>query len=478
MDITELLERAVADVTPDERRPTDAVLRLAESRRLGSRLRKALAGLVGLVVIGGGVAVVATGGQDDDRDRQTTPPRPLTLQVDLPDGWRTDASGLALDCESTLSARTLYRDALIGDVGSCGETGPDVSGPTMLVGRLDPELAELVRATGVVVPAAGTAGYVVGFDAVSSFGVFLPVGRHDDLAYAVLAPHSPADEPAYGEPYNVVPVPSLPPELVDLMATARATGDLADDLVLPKTVSAVDLRTESLNVGAAPAARVSTAGGVADVLAELAAAPDGTGPCAAPVSARTFWVEDERTARWSRLDVLADDAGCRTAVSELGGSRIVDGDPAAAATMAESPVQVSLGPAPRTVTAYGLSIAVPEDWGIVRGTAVDPCALTGPTVVVADELTPSCYASFGGRPTAPYAWVTGTRIEKDGYVDDPLRGEDGRLPLDWSKRMVDVRPGLLLEGILGLPEEGNGRVLVVGLDQQESLSLRQSVEPR
>ena len=75
MDITELLERAVADVAPAERRPTDAVLRLAESRRLGSRLRKALAGLVGVVVIGGGVAVVATGAATTATGRPSRPAR-------------------------------------------------------------------------------------------------------------------------------------------------------------------------------------------------------------------------------------------------------------------------------------------------------------------------------------------------------------------------------------------------------------------
>ncbi len=266
MDITELLERAVADVTPAERRPTDAVLRLADSRRLGSRLRKALAGLAGLVVIGGGVAVVATGGQDDDGDRQTRPPRPLTLQVELPDGWRTDTTGLVLDCQSTVTARTVYRDALIGDVSGCGETGPSVPGSAILIGRLDPQLAETVRATGVVVAAAGTAGYVVGFDTVSSFGVFLPVGEHDDTAYAVLAPHSQDDVPAYGDPYNVVPVPSLPTELVDVLSTARATGDIDTELVLPDDVSDVRLQNEFLNVGAAPGAEVGSADAVADVL--------------------------------------------------------------------------------------------------------------------------------------------------------------------------------------------------------------------
>jgi hypothetical protein len=213
MDITELLERAVEDVVPAERRPTDAVLRLADSRRLGSRIRKALAGLVGVAVIGGGAVVVATG--NDDRDRETEPPRPLTLEVDLPTGWSEVSRPTVVDCTTRLNPRTIYRDATIGDLGSCGDRGPAVTGPTLLVGRLDPQVAEMVRTAGVAVPAAGTAGYVVGFDAASTFGVFLPVGSDRDVAYAVLAPHDPADEPAYGEPYNVVPVPTLPAELLE-----------------------------------------------------------------------------------------------------------------------------------------------------------------------------------------------------------------------------------------------------------------------
>jgi hypothetical protein len=473
MDITELLERAVEDVVPAERRPTDAVLRLADSRRLGSRIRKALAGLVGVAVIGGGAVVVATG--NDDRDRETEPPRPLTLEVDLPTGWSEVSRPTVVDCTTRLNPRTIYRDATIGDLGSCGDRGPAVTGPTLLVGRLDPQVAEMVRTAGVAVPAAGTAGYVVGFDAASTFGVFLPVGSDRDVAYAVLAPHDPADEPAYGEPYNVVPVPTLPAELVELVSTVRAAGDVRRELVLPDDVSGIELRTEALNVGADPGAQVSAPVGVADVLAELKAAPEGTGPCGEAVSGRTFWLEDAQTARWSRLDVLVDAAGCKTAVSELGGTRVLSGDPVSAAADARSPVQAPVGPGARVVTAHGTSIAVPEGWQVVRAPTVDPCRLTGPAVVVADELAPSCYASLGGRPTAPFAWLTPHALEKGSYVVDPLRGEDGTLSVDWSQRQVDVTDHVLMDGFVGVPEGDAGRVLVVGLEREPSLPLRASV---
>ena len=481
MDITELLERAVADVTPAERRPTDAVLRLADSRRLASRVRKALAGLAGLVVIGGGVAVVATGGPDDDGDRQTVPPRPLTLQVELPDGWRTDTTGLALDCGSSLTARTVYRDALIGDVSRCGETGPTVPGPAMLIGRLDAELADVVRATGVVVPAAGTAGYVVGFDTASSFGVFLPVGSHDDTAYAVLAPHGQDDEPAYGDPYNVVPVPSLPTELVDLLSTVRATGDVDTELVLPEDVSDVRLQNEFLNVGAAPGAQVGSADAVSAVLAQLRPTPEGREACGPPVSGRTFWLHGSRPAQWSRLDVLVDAAGCRTAASELGGTRVISGDPAGVATDRTELEVTTIGPAASTVQAHGLSVAVPEGWEVVRAGTVDPCTLTGPSVVVADELAPSCYAAQYTRPTYPFVWLTPAPLEaRRLFTDDrTVVAVDGASPaasVRWTEVTLELT-GTSMTGLLGRPATGEGRLFVVGLDQRASLGLRQTVEP-
>ena len=473
MDITELFERAVEDVVPAERRPTDAVLRLAESRRLGSRIRKSLAGLVGVAVIGGGAVVVATG--SDDGERETEPPRLLTFEVDLPSGWSEVIRPTVVDCTTQLQPRTIYRDATIGDLGICGDSGPAVTGPTLLVGRLDPQVAEMVRTTGLAVPAAGTAGYVVGFDAASTFGVFLPVGSDRDVAYAVLAPHQPADEPAYGEPYSVVPVPTLPAELRELVSTVRAAGDVHRELVLPEDVSGIVLHREALNVGAGPGAQISAPDGVADVLAELEAAPEGTGPCGDAVSGRTLWLEDAQEARWSRLDVLVDSAGCKTAVSELGGTRVISGDPVAAATDARSPVQAPVGPDARVVTAHGMSIAVPEGWQVVQAATVDPCRLTGPAVVVADELAPSCYASLGARPTAPFAWLTAQPIEKGAYVVDPLGAEDGTLSVDWSHRQVDVPGHLLMDGFVGVPEGDAGRVLVVGLEREPSLLLRASV---
>ena len=286
--------------------------------------------------------------------------------------------------------------------------------------------------------AAGTAGYVVGFDAVSSFGVFLPVGEHDDIAYAVLAPHSQDDEPAYGDPYNVVPVPTLPAELVDLVSTVRATGDVDAELVLPDEVSGVELQNEVLNVGAAPGARVSSADGGRRTSSPSWSRRRRPASAAGTAGAgRTFWLQDARPPRWTRLDVLVDAAGCRTAVSELGGTRVHLRRPGGGGrgTPARRARRRRRHPATHGRQAHGLSVAVPEGWQVVRDSTVDPCTLAGPSVVVADELAPSCYAALAARPTQPFALGDPEARSRSRDASSTTRcgPRTARSRLDWSR---------------------------------------------
>ena len=481
MDITQLLERAVADVTPAERRPADAVLRLAEGRRLGSRVRKALAGLVGVAVIGGGAVVVATGGQDDpDRD-QTPAPRPIGLTVDIPDGWSAVEESRVIDCTTQLAPRTVYRDALIGELGSClPEQGITVDGPVLLVGHLtDPGVADQIRTSGTPVEAAGTTGWAVSFDAPFSYIVWLPAGAPGELAYAALAPRSEDDVRAYEDPLGYG-TGSLPQELVDLVGTVTATGELPTDVVLPDTVAAVDLHVESANRGDGVGARILDPTAVEQVMATLDP-PRSAAGCGPTQTARILHLQDAGTHRWVRVDVLDDGAGCRTIYSELGGSRQVSGDPVAVAAGLAEPQVATFGAAASTVQEHGLSVGVPEGWEVVRGRSVDPCTLAGPAVVVADALAPSCSAAQYARPTHPFVWVTSTRVEGMRiYTDDrtvvPVDGSSPAASVRWTEVTLQM-VRTTLTGLLGRPATGEGRLFVVGLDQQGSLPLRQSVEP-
>jgi hypothetical protein len=470
MDITELLERAVEDVVPAERRPTDAVLRLAEDRRLSSRIRRVLVGLVGVAVVGGGAVVVTTG--SDDGDRENEPPRPLTLEVDLPSGWSEVTRPTVVDCTTQLRPQTVYRDVALGDLGYCPPQQPiSVTGPSLLLGQLPADVAEMIRAVGTPVETGGVPGWATSYDAEFSYVVWLPAGSPDDLAYAAVAPRTENGVSAYEDKVGGGS-PLLPAELVDLVATVRTEGDLPGDAVLPRDVSAVDLRQSGVNSAPAPGARVLGPGSVDTVLDELRAGPGG-GACGPIESVRTMHLQDARSHRWVRVDVLEDAAGCRSIVSERGGQRRIGGDPVALATALDEPQHVDVEPTDERRVAHGLDVAVPAGWQVVAAATVDPCTLPGPSVVVADELVPSCAADPLMRPTHPYLWVTGTRIE-DRVRFEPLGPTATRNDVGWRETTIDA-DGTDLTGQLGRPARGAGRLLLVTTETGTADELRDDV---
>ena len=472
MDITELLERAVADVVPAERRPTDAVLRLAESRRLGSRIRKALAGLVGVAVIGGGAVVVATG--SDDGDRETEPPRPLEYSVTVPDGWSVVESGQRLDCTTEIAPRTVYRDAAIQNLGYCmPQQAISVTGPSLLVGRIPADVAEQIRAVGTPIDAGGVPGYATAYDAPYSYAVWLPAGSHDDLAYAAIAPREPDADPAFDDLTGGSSA-GFPAELLDVLGSVTAKGDLPRDVVLPEDVAAVDLRIEAANVGPEPGGRTTDPTAVARLLDELQPVPEGTSPCGAAVGARTMHLQDARSHRWVRVDVLEDRSGCRTVVSELGGRRQVAGDPVRVVTEADQPRVADVAADSERVTVPGLSVPVPAGWSVVRAAIVDPCTLAGPAVVVAEDLDPSCWAELYARPLHPFVWVRsdqapGLRLSVDDRSVDPQGGD-----VRWTQQTRDAG-GVAVQGYLGQVGNEGPAAFVVGLDEEGSAQLRAAV---
>lgn len=475
-DITAMLERAVADVVPAERRPTDAVLTRAAARPT-ARLRKYLAGLAGVALIGGGAVVVATG--SDDNGRVVDTPKPLRLTVEPPAGWSAVDRPVAVDCTTELAPRTIYRDATIGDLSQCGDTGPTVTGPVLLVGRLDPRVAELVRVLGTAVTAAdGLPAFATGFDTVASTIVWVPAGDHGDQAYVALAPRSPGDEDAFSDPYGVA-FPSAAREVLGAAGRVTARGDVARRLVLPDRVSALDLRVENLNVDPGPGGRVVEPSAVADVLAALAPAADATA-CGPVESYRTFHLQDAASGRWSRVDVTDDGTGCRTAVSELGGSARITGDPVAVANEGATPPAAPVGADAQVVRAHGLAVSVPDGWDVVRTPSLDPCTLAGPSVVVADEFAPSCHLA---RPHHPYLWLTSRPLEDDRFVSDyglesrPTSREvvdTSGLAVTWTGDSLELADQMV-DGLLGVPAGGSGRLFVAGLDSEQSAGLRESV---
>jgi hypothetical protein len=472
-DVTALLERAVADVVPRERRPTDAVLARAAARP-GARVRKALAGLVGVALVGGGAVVVATGGEDDGRTVDA--PKPLRLTVDPPAGWAVVDRPTAVDCTAELAPRTIYRDATIGDLSSCGASGPTVTGPVLAMGRLEQPAAETVRALGTATAAGGIPGFATGFDSAVATITWVAAGGSGDLGYVALAPRAGDEVDAFPDPYGFA-FASMSPEALDAADRVTARGYLPRVPVLPEQVSAVDLRAELVNVDPAPGGRVLGPPAVADVLAELTPAPDAA-ECGPVQAYRTFHLQDARTGRWSRLDVTDDGAGCRTAVSELGGSARITGDPVsvAAANFAAPRAEIAAGA--ETVRAHGLAVSVPDGWDVVRGATLDPCTLRRPSVVVSGEFRPGC--ALDARPSHPYVWVTDRALEQDRFTGDygfesrPRKIDDVvGTTVTWTGEELDLA-GHLVEGLLGTPAEGAGRVLVVGLDREQSRGIRES----
>jgi hypothetical protein len=477
-DVTALLERAVADVVPIERRPTDAVMARAAARP-SARLRKYLAGLVGVVVVGGGAVVVATGSDDDGRTVDA--PKPLRLTVAPPEGWSAVDRPVAVDCTTELAPRTVYRDATIGDLSSCRDGGPVPAGPVLLVGRLDPAAAEEMRVVGSVTTAAGLPAYASAYDTAAAVVTWLPTGDHGDVAYTLIAPHGDDDVPGFTDLVGAGTW-RAPREALAVAAQVTARGDVASEPVLPAEVSAVDLRPEPVNVDPEPGARVLDPAAVRAVVEALRSTGGGPG-CGEPASARTLHVQDARTGRWSRVDVTDDGTGCRTVVSELGGSARITGDPVAVAGEAAEAPSAALATDAETVRAHGLAVAVPTGWAVERRAVLDPCTLRRPSVVVAHEFRPSCAVSTYMRPTHPYVWLTERALEEVRFTSDyglevRPRGRNlldrSGLAVTWTVESLDLA-GQLVDGLLGVPAEGTGRVLVVGLDEDQSAGIRESV---
>ncbi|MGH8891736.1 MAG: hypothetical protein ACRDWY_00265 [Actinomycetes bacterium] len=481
--ITAFLERAVSDVVPAERRPTDAVLARAAGRGT-ARLRRLLAGLLGAAVVGGGAVVVATGSDDGT---VVEPPRPLRLTVTPPQDWSAVDAPLEVTCDTQLAPRTVYRAATIGRLESCGEGGGlTVSGPALLVGRVERSTAEQIRAVGSPVSAAGLPGFAVAYDTAAAYVVWVPAGDNGDLGYAVVAPRGPDDVPVFRD-LSGAGTWSVSPEALDAAARVTARGDVARRLVLPGEVAAVDLRQEPVNVDPEPGARVLDPEGARAVRAELAVSHAGR--CGEPLSSRTLHLQDGRTGRWSRVEVTEDAAGCRTAVSELGGSARITGDPVAVATSRGAQPRAEVTAEAQVVRAHGLTVAVPAGWEVVRAPLVDPCVLRHASIVVADALDPTCFLESRARPTWPYLWLTRRALEDDRFRTDSgmllgpgseqvIRGAD--LDVTWTGEYLVIGHTSALgpatvEAILGRPSTGPGRLLVAGLDSTESEDLRRSV---
>jgi DNA-directed RNA polymerase specialized sigma24 family protein len=480
--VQRLLSRA-ADVVPASTRPTDDVLDRAD-RAPSSWLRRhrlvAAGGLLAAALLVG--SVVALSGGDDQED--PPPPKPLRLTVDLPAGWRYDDSGLALTCTSSLQGRTVYRRATIGDLRCPAGQGPTVDGPVLVTGRLDPTLAERVRTSGSPSTIGNRPGWVEpGGDSPYAFATYL-VGGSDDLGYVVLAPHDSGPE----EPV----VPSLQGEdvwPVPVAALAAGSGvgvhggDKPSPHVLPTAVRAVVLSTEPRSTGAAPGAKIWTEDGVREILRELRPAKRSEAPCDRPISARSLWLQRE-AGSWVRVDVTRDAAGCRAAVSELGGGARVAGDPVAMARVIdEGEPRTQIDGDSEVVNRAGLSFVVPVGWQVTDDEGFDPCTATVPTVVLADGLSPSCLHGLGQRPSQPYLWITSQpledmRLRTAGGVPLPgpsrrVHGRDG-VPIRWSEERVDV-DGAVLEGRLGVPPEGSGRLLLVGVQWVEGATKLQKL---
>jgi hypothetical protein len=121
---------------------------------------------------------------------------------------------------------------------------------------------------------------------------------------------------------------------------------------------------------------------------------------------------------------------------------------------------------------------VPDGWDVVRGARLDPCTLRRPSVVVSGEFRPGC--ALGARPSHPYVWVTDRALEQDRFTGDygfesrPRKIDDVvGTTVTWTGEELDLA-GHLVEGLLGTPAEGAGRVLVVGLDREQSRGIRES----
>ena len=476
-DQIERLLISAADVTPVSTQPTDDVLARAEREPRAWLRRHLLAvggGVVACALLVAGAVALSTG---EDNRRPAAKPKPPRLTVDLPAGWRYGVSGLALTCSSRLQAHTVYRRATIGDLRCPGGEGPSVDGPVLVTGRLDPRLAERVRTSGTPSGIGNRPAWVEpGGDSPYAFATYL-VGGTDDLGYVVLAPHdagpeAPVVASLQGEDVWPVPVAALAAgSRVGVRGGERLTRHL-----LPPDVRAIMLTTEPRSSAAAPGAMAWSPAGVRPILQELRPAKPSLPPCGPPIRARTLWLQRD-SGSWVRVDVTADATGCRAAVSELGGGGRVAGDPVGMARVIdEGEPRTAITGDSRVVGASGLSFMVPTGWDVTEDEGFDPCTATVPTVVLAEGLAPSCLYGLGLRPSQPYLWITKQPLEDRRIrtasgvpLPDPARPVNGRdgVPIRWSDALLDV-DGVTLQGRLGVPPKGDGRLLLVGVQAEDA----------
>jgi hypothetical protein len=472
----EMLLTRAAHVTPTRSRPADDVLRRADQRpfgRLRRHLRELIGGLVACGLVAGGAVAVSSG---DRPAPAPAPPPPVRLTIDLPPGWHYDDSGLALTCASNLTPRTVYRGATIGDLRCPGGEGPTMSGPVLVAGQLDGLLAERVRTSGSPTTVGDRAAWVEqGGDAPYGFATYLVAGT-EDVGFVVVAPHGTGPEEPVVPSLQGEDVWSVPVEA--LMAASRVGvrgGERVSQHKLPDDVRAVVLTIEPRNVDAAPGALVWTQENARQVLRELRPAKRSLPPCGEPSRARTLWLQ-RPTGSWVRVDVTTDAAGCRSAVSELGGSARLAHDPVAAARrLDEGETRSELSADAESFTVGDVTFTVPDGWQVVRDTDFDPCTATMPTVVLAESLAPTCLVDVGQRAYQPYLWMTKQPLEDRRFRTNgdvplvgrsrPVRGLDGTT-LNWSKEML-VIDGTMFQGWLGRPADGgSGRLLLMGVPWQ------------
>lgn len=454
--ITRLLQHATADVAPRSRRPTDDVLARAartpwgRAGALGARMRQLLAGLLVVGAAGGGVyAVAANSGPDEPAPA----PRPLVLEVDLPAGWTAGPAGTVLQCGTALEPRMVYVRASIDAALGCPDE-PLTGGPAVVVGTLADDVREAVVAAGTATSIAGESAWGAGAD--TEVAVVAYALADSSAGVVVVGPRGEDDVPL-AEALQGEDVSELPAVTEAVKAALRKEGDGVTGLRLPDQVAAVRLQSVGNGEQEAPGAQLSGEQAVTAVRAALAPAEGEA--CAAPVSARTLYAQDAASGRWVRVDVLEDATGCRSAVSELGGSVRIAGDPVAAALAAATGVSVPV-PSEDEVARDGISVTVPAGWDAVRDGAFDPCTALRPAVV-AVEPVPSCSEP---RPRVGYAWLVPADAEVDVFgapaVVPGAAGTQGQ----WTEALVSV-DGTTVTGLLGSVPGAAGRVLLVGVPE-------------
>ncbi len=469
----EMLLTRAAQVTPTSNRPTDEILRRADQApfaRLRRHVRELIGGLVVCGLVAGGAVALSSG---DDPSPAPAPPRPVQLTVDLPPGWHYDDSGLALTCASNLTPRTVYRDATIGDLRCPGGEGPTMTGPVLVAGRVDRVLADRVRTSGSPTTVGNRAAWVEqGGDAPYAFATYVVAGT-DDVGFAVVAPHGTGPEKPVvpslqGEDVWRVPIEAL----TAASGVGVRGGERFRQHQLPHDVRAVVLTIEPRSVNAAPGGLVWTQRNARKVLRDLRPARRSLPPCGKPISARTFWLQ-RLNGSWVRVDVTTDAAGCRAALSELGGVGRVAGTPAATARLLdEGEPRNQVTEQSETLPVGDVTFTVPDGWQVVRDADFDPCTATTPTVVLADSLAPTCLVDVGQRAYQPYLWMTTRPLEESrlrtasGAVlpvrSRPVVGRDGTT-LRWSEEVLNV-DGTIFHGWLGTPAGGgSGRLLLMGV---------------